>query len=342
MSDLFSLVGSAISNLTGGGATPPPVKSSPVKSSPVKPAMPNAPKVGPARLGGSVAGQLPAGLILPNNVVVTQGYHPGHTAYDLAGPAGIPIYAPEPMYINQAGYGNYGNDAIGTTPAGDKFIFGHFSAVAPGLKAGEFVPAGTLLGYEGSTFNAAAGGYSTGPHLHLEKRDKSGAPVMVSSADVLNTFLPAGIGGAGAAIKEALKTDSKPIPGPVADMPSPAQTTAQANQSLPRALSAPDLPAASTTAKESPNPNAIIYPAGTVGLYPGAPSWLNKNASNEQLKKAMNVKKSTADYVLIVAGTIMLILGLIFFMVASLKGESAITQTIREKVFTKKEKPEAK
>jgi len=144
--------------------------------------------VGPARLSAGLQGNIPAGSLLPGYVTVTQGFRPGHTALDLAGPVGTKIYAPETLRITQAGRGPWGIDVIGINPAtGNRFTFGHFEAVAPGLSVGQVVPAGTLLGYEGSTFTPP--GWSSGPHLHLQENLPSGAAVMPSAQDILNTFV---------------------------------------------------------------------------------------------------------------------------------------------------------
>jgi hypothetical protein len=142
----------------------------------------------PARIGGNMEGTIPGGALLPSSVVVTQGFHPGHTALDLAGPQGTPIYAPEDLKISQAGKGAFGIDVIGINPdTGNRFTFGHFEAVAPGISPGELVPAGTLIGFEGSTFTPP--GYSTGPHLHLQENLPGGGAVMPSAQDMLKTFV---------------------------------------------------------------------------------------------------------------------------------------------------------
>ena len=52
--------------------------------------------------------------------------------------------------------------------AGYEFWYYHLSSVAPGLKVGDQVPAGQLLGYMGNT------GRSTGPHLHFQLNDTKG------------------------------------------------------------------------------------------------------------------------------------------------------------------------
>jgi len=169
---------------TPSAVTPSAIKglSAPVRVANIMPS-----NIGPARLAGNLAGVIPQNTRLPDSVLVTQGYHPGHTALDLAGPAGMNVYAPESMKIIQAGAGPWGLDVIGINPAsGNRFTFGHFAGIAPGLQVGEVIPAGTLIGFEGSTFTAP--GYSTGPHVHLQVNAPGGAAVMPSAADVLNTF----------------------------------------------------------------------------------------------------------------------------------------------------------
>jgi murein DD-endopeptidase MepM/ murein hydrolase activator NlpD len=144
--------------------------------------------IGPARLSQGFEGSLPAGAYLPASLIATQGYHPGHSALDIAGPTGTRIYAPQDLRIVQAGPGAFGIDVIGINPAsGNRFTFGHFEAVAPGLLPGQIVPAGTLLGFEGSTFTPP--GYSSGPHLHLQENLPGGAAVIPSAQDVLNSFV---------------------------------------------------------------------------------------------------------------------------------------------------------
>jgi murein DD-endopeptidase MepM/ murein hydrolase activator NlpD len=93
-----------------------------------------------------------------------------HTGYDLGCPFGTPIRevgAPGTLTLNptnqSGGFGNEPIVKIRTTGGGYYFVrYGHLDAFAPGLRSGQAVKPGDLLGYEGST------GYSTGPHLHFE------------------------------------------------------------------------------------------------------------------------------------------------------------------------------
>lgn len=145
----------------------------------------------PAYLTPDFIGSFPSGALLPSGFFATQGYHPGHYGVDIAGPLGAPIYAPVKLKINNAGWGRLGNEVRGVTSAGVEYDFGHFQSVA-NLKPGQVVQAGTLLGYEGSTFNPDVGGYSTGPHLHFQMKGPGGAPIAPTSNDILYSFIPWG------------------------------------------------------------------------------------------------------------------------------------------------------
>lgn len=145
----------------------------------------------PAYLTPDFTGSFPSGALLPSGFFATQGYHPGHYGVDIAGPLGSPIYAPATFKIKNAGWGNLGNEVRAVTPAGIEYDFGHFQSVA-NLKPGQTVQAGTLLGYEGSTFNPDVGGYSTGPHLHFQMKGPGGSPIAPTSNDILYSFIPWG------------------------------------------------------------------------------------------------------------------------------------------------------
>jgi hypothetical protein len=97
------------------------------------------------------------------------GYAHFHTGIDLACPSGTPVReigAPGLLTLTPAPGGGFGNNAVvevRTTSGGHWFVrYGHLDAFAPGLRSGQAVKPGDLLGYEGCT------GYCTGPHLHVE------------------------------------------------------------------------------------------------------------------------------------------------------------------------------
>lgn len=86
-----------------------------------------------------------------------------HNGIDLVAPPGTPVLAASAGTIvgaaPNAGYGNWIRiqhaDGVDT-------VYGHLSAFADGISAGETVRQGQVIGFVGST------GRSTGPHLHFE------------------------------------------------------------------------------------------------------------------------------------------------------------------------------
>jgi murein DD-endopeptidase MepM/ murein hydrolase activator NlpD len=91
------------------------------------------------------------------------GYTRIHRGVDFAAPAGTPVYAAGAGTVvfrgSQAGYGNYvrihHDKQYGSA-------YGHLSRFAKGLRVGDKVRQGQVIGYVGST------GLATGPHLHYE------------------------------------------------------------------------------------------------------------------------------------------------------------------------------
>lgn len=84
-----------------------------------------------------------------------------HTGIDWSAPAGTPIYAPGSGKVRSAAFHKiYGNQTILDLGGGKSMMFGHQQRF--GVKPGQSIRAGQLLGYVGST------GWSTGPHLHFE------------------------------------------------------------------------------------------------------------------------------------------------------------------------------
>jgi murein DD-endopeptidase MepM/ murein hydrolase activator NlpD len=114
------------------------------------------------------------------------GYTHFHTGIDLACRFGTPIReigAPGVLTLHPAsphnGFGNEPVVEIQVQGGGHYFVrYGHLDAFAPGLRSGQAIRPGDLLGYEGCT------GYCTGPHLHFE--------VDQGSLDVTASINPAG------------------------------------------------------------------------------------------------------------------------------------------------------
>jgi murein DD-endopeptidase MepM/ murein hydrolase activator NlpD len=88
-----------------------------------------------------------------------------HKGTDFAAPLGTPIRASGDGVVDFVGVSNgYGNMVVLKHWANYSTAYGHMSRFASGLRRGQKVHQGDLIGYVGST------GWSTGPHLHYEFR----------------------------------------------------------------------------------------------------------------------------------------------------------------------------
>lgn len=101
---------------------------------------------------------------------VSQGYHGGHTAIDIAAAEGTPIYASRAGTVIFAGYGNgsngfnrYGNAVLIRHDNGYYTLYAHAHYL--NVSAGQTVSQGQVIGGVGNT------GESFGNHLHFEVRD---------------------------------------------------------------------------------------------------------------------------------------------------------------------------
>ncbi|WP_336278473.1 M23 family metallopeptidase [Bartonella sp. CB175] len=109
---------------------------------------------------------------LPNGIFVSPfgtrkhpilGYVRMHTGVDWAAPKGSPILAAGDGVIKSMGVvGGYGNHTEIQHANGYVSSYSHQSRYAPGLKPGDKVKQGQIIGYVGST------GMATGPHCHFE------------------------------------------------------------------------------------------------------------------------------------------------------------------------------
>lgn len=89
------------------------------------------------------------------------GYRSCHTGVDMGAPSGTPIRsAAAGVVVAVNSGGPYGNHVIISHGGGLSSMYAHMSRA--GVRAGQSVSAGEVIGYVGST------GYSTGPHLHFE------------------------------------------------------------------------------------------------------------------------------------------------------------------------------
>lgn len=113
-------------------------------------------------------------FILPfENGQVSSLYNQGrrHPAIDLAGKLGAPVFATSngQKVVFAGARGGYGNAVITRDAEGREHLYGHLSAVQ--TRVGVTLSQGERLGLLGST------GYSTGPHVHYEVRDRRGAHI---------------------------------------------------------------------------------------------------------------------------------------------------------------------
>jgi murein DD-endopeptidase MepM/ murein hydrolase activator NlpD len=105
-----------------------------------------------------------------------------HGAIDIPCPVGTPIYAIADGYIDKYEFtnqiyqgtgGKCGNQIAMIFPNKDNTTgwtwanYCHLTEPIEGIKEGDFVKGGTLIGYSGGQPGAPGAGNTTGPHLHL-------------------------------------------------------------------------------------------------------------------------------------------------------------------------------
>jgi len=103
-------------------------------------------------------------LVFPVRGRLSGGIESGHRALDLAAPYGSPVYAARSgVVILGGGDPGYGRLVRVQEPRrGIESLYAHLAGVPAGLRSGQTVRAGQLIGYVGSS------GHSSGPHLHFE------------------------------------------------------------------------------------------------------------------------------------------------------------------------------
>jgi len=95
-----------------------------------------------------------------------------HEGVDISADSGVPVIAAADGVVVEAGEkGGYGRYVAVRHAERLTTFYAHLGAIAPGVKPGLAVQAGTPLGRIGST------GTSTGPHLHFEIRDAQHRPL---------------------------------------------------------------------------------------------------------------------------------------------------------------------
>nr|WP_245396543.1 M23 family metallopeptidase [Jiella sonneratiae] len=127
----------------------------------------------PGTASGGRDAATPEGMVVPVKGVMTSTFGPRlhpilktvriHKGVDWAAPVGTEVHAAFAGTLAYAGDGKgYGNLVRIGHGGGRETRYAHLSRFAPGLKAGQAIAAGQLIGYVGTT------GLSTGPHLHFE------------------------------------------------------------------------------------------------------------------------------------------------------------------------------
>jgi murein DD-endopeptidase MepM/ murein hydrolase activator NlpD len=129
---------------------------------------------------GSVAPPITDGMTCPVNGAVTFTDTWGaprsggrtHKGVDMIAAKGTPLVAIESGKIRKLGNGGLGGITVWITGnSGDQYYYAHLNAWADGLKAGQSVSVGDLVGYVGNTGNARY----TVSHLHFEYHPGGGA-----------------------------------------------------------------------------------------------------------------------------------------------------------------------
>ena len=121
-------------------------------------------EIGPSGLAIPVAGIQPEALA--NTYQAARSGGRVHNAIDIMAPHGTPVLASAPGVVEKLFFSQGGGGISVYVRSPDKqwiFYYAHLEAYAPGLKEGQAVKQGDVLGTVGSTGNASP----SGPHLHF-------------------------------------------------------------------------------------------------------------------------------------------------------------------------------
>ena len=121
-------------------------------------------EIGPSGLAIPVAGIKPEALA--NTYKAARSGGRVHNAIDIMAPTGTPVLASAPGVVEKLFNSQGGGGITVYVRSPDKqwmFYYAHLDAYAPGLKEGQAVKQGDVLGTVGSTGNASP----SGPHLHF-------------------------------------------------------------------------------------------------------------------------------------------------------------------------------
>ena len=121
--------------------------------------------VGPSGLAIPVAGVKP-GQLVDTFTQARAGGARVHDAIDIMAPDGIAVLASAPGTVEKLFFSPGGGGISAYVRSDDArwiYYYAHLSAYAPGIREGQRVPRGALIGYVGHTGNASP----EGPHLHF-------------------------------------------------------------------------------------------------------------------------------------------------------------------------------
>jgi peptidoglycan LD-endopeptidase LytH len=121
-------------------------------------------EIGPSGVAIPVAGIKPEALA--NTYKQARSGGRVHNAIDIMAPHGTPVIAAAPGVVEKLFFSQGGGGITVYVRSPDKqwmFYYAHLDAYAPGLKEGQAVRQGDVLGTVGSTGNASP----SGPHLHF-------------------------------------------------------------------------------------------------------------------------------------------------------------------------------
>ena len=121
--------------------------------------------VGPAGLAIPVVGVKASGLV-DTYTQARAGGARRHDAIDIMAPAGRPVVAAAPGRVEKLFNSQGGGGITAYVRSNDgrwMYYYAHLSGYAPGLREGQALPRGALVGFVGATGNANP----AGPHLHF-------------------------------------------------------------------------------------------------------------------------------------------------------------------------------
>jgi peptidoglycan LD-endopeptidase LytH len=95
-----------------------------------------------------------------------------HEGQDIFAERGTAVLSATEGYIVKIGENSLGGQTVSVIGAGGRvYYYAHLDAYAPGIAEGDYVTTQTVLGYVGTTGNAAG----TPPHLHFGVYSTGGA-----------------------------------------------------------------------------------------------------------------------------------------------------------------------